>query len=198
MTDATTARLGVIAAARAMLARGLVSSTVGNVSARCGRGMVITPTRRHPDDLEPVDLVELDLDGRSVDGDACPSLEWRLHAAVYRERPDVGAVVHTHSPHAVARSFDPAPLLIETEERTYFDLDRIEVAEPAPAGSEELARAVVRALGSRQVALLARHGSVGVGCDPRDALEMCCLAEHQCVIAHMRQPASLPARAGGG
>jgi L-fuculose-phosphate aldolase len=171
-----------------MLARGLVVSTAGNVSVRCAGGLLITPTRRHPDDLAPADLIPVALDRRGAHrcvGD--PSLEWRLHAAIYRARPDVGAVVHTHSPHATARSFDRAPLLVETEERTYFDLERIDVADPAPAGSEELARAAVRALGSRPAALLARHGVVGVGQDPRDALDMCCLVEQQALIAGLRE-----------
>jgi L-fuculose-phosphate aldolase len=177
-------RSQVIAAARTMLARGLVSSTVGNVSVRWAGGLLITPTRRHPDDLDPEDLVQLELDGSAANGGAgAPSLEWRLHAAIYQARADAGAIVHTHSPHATARSFEPAPLVIQTEERTYFDLDRIEIAEPAPAGSEQLARAAVRALGPRPAVLLARHGVIGVGADPRDAVEMCSFVEHQALIA---------------
>jgi len=174
------ARQEIVAAARAALARGLVTSTVGNVSARCETGMLITPTRRHPEDLAPDDIVELSLDGL---GAGEPSLEWRLHAAVYRARPDVGAIVHTHSPHAVARSFDPSSLVVETEERVYLGLDRIDVAPPGGAGTPELARAAVRTLGSRPAVLLARHGVVGTGADPRSALEMCCAVEHQAQIA---------------
>jgi GTP cyclohydrolase II len=189
-------RRRVVAAAREMSARGLVFSTVGNVSGRWGGGMVITPTRRHPRELEPADLVHLDLDGRNL-SESCvpPSLEWRLHAAIYRARPDVGAVIHTHSPHATARSFDPAPLVVETEERTYFDLDRIEVAPPAPAGSQQLSRAAVWALGSRPAVLLARHGVVGVGSDPGEALDMCCLVEHQAIITGLLKRPPRPATA---
>jgi GTP cyclohydrolase II len=191
-------RRRIVAAAREMSARGLVFSTVGNVSARWGKGMVITPTRRHPRELEPADLVHLHLNGRRLQaGAAAPSLEWRLHAAVYHARPDVGAVIHTHSPHATARSFDPAPLVIETEERTYFDLDRIEVAAPAPAGSDALASAAVWALGPRPAVLLSRHGVVGVGSDPGEALEMCCLVEHQALVAGLLQQSPRGAAAAG-
>ena len=174
----------LVAIAREIQARGLVCSTAGNVSARCDGGMLITPTRRRPSVLEPDEIVHLDLDGRPVsESRHPPSLEWRLHAAVYRARPDVGGIVHTHSPHATARSFDQAPLLLETEERTYLGLDRIEVAAPAPAGSDELARGAVQALGARPAALLARHGVIGVGSDPEEAFQMCCLVEHQALIA---------------
>jgi L-fuculose-phosphate aldolase len=186
MTGSKPTRHAVIAVAQAMLSRGLVVSTVGNVSARRGDAFLITPTRRHPDDLHADDLVEVALGWpRTDDGPHEASLEWRLHAAIYSARPDVDGIVHTHSPHATARSFNLAPLVIETEERTYFDVDRIEVSDPAPAGSSELARACTGALGPRPAVILAKHGVVGVGATPRDALEMCCFVEHQSQISEL-------------
>ena len=174
------AREEIVATARRMRDLGLVTHTVGNVSNRLGAGMLITPTRVHPHDLDPAEIVELSLDGH---GPGNPSLEWPLHAAIYRARPDVRAIVHTHSPQATARSFDPTPLIVETEERTYLDLDRIDVAPPAPAGSTELAEAVAHTLDHRPAVLLARHGVIGTGATPRDALEICCVVEHQATIA---------------
>ena len=174
----------IITAARTMLARGLVAGTTGNVSTRLGGGrMLITPTRVHPDDLTADRLVELGLDGTRADGGGHPSIEWRLHAEVYRARPDVSAIVHSHSPHAIARSFDPSPVLVETEERTYLGLSQINVAEPARAGSLELARAAVAALGSLPAVLLGRHGAVAVGATPRDAVELATVVEHQAQVA---------------
>ena len=175
-------RQQVVDTFRRMRTLGLVVHTAGNVSMRSPDGMLITPTRVHPDDLRPEQVVALPLCG----GTGSPSLEWRLHAAVYCARPDVCAIAHTHSPYAVARSFDPAPLLVATEERDYLALDRIEVAPHAPAGSEALASTVVAALGARGVALLARHGVVGVGETPAEALEMCCVAEHQAQVDYLR------------
>lgn len=176
------ARHEIVAAARRMRDLGLVTHTVGNVSARLGAGMLITPTRVSPYALDPFQIVELSLDGC---GAGTPSLEWPLHAAIYRARPDVHAIVHTHSPYATARSFDPAPLTVDTEERVYLGIDRIEVTAPAPAGSEDLGRGAVQALGPRSAALLARHGVVGVGSDPAEALEICCMVEHQALIAEV-------------
>lgn len=173
----------IIEAARMMLARGLVAGSTGNVSGRVPGGLLITPTRVHPADLTPASLVELTLEGEHTPAAGRPSLEWRLHAEVYRARPEVDAIVHTHSPHAIARSFDPAPIVVETEERTYLGLPRIEVAEPAAAGSLELALAGVAALGSRPAALLSRHGAVSVARSPRDAVELATVVEHQAQIA---------------
>jgi ribulose-5-phosphate 4-epimerase/fuculose-1-phosphate aldolase len=69
-----------------------------------------------------------------------------------------------------------------TEERTYLGLDRVEVAELAPAGSPELARHAVHALGDRAACLLARHGVLAVGARPRDAVEVASAVEHQAVV----------------
>lgn len=174
----------IVTAARTMLARGLVAGTTGNVSTRLDGGrMLITPTRVHPDDLSAARLVELGFDGGHDASGELPSIEWRLHAEVYRARPDVAAIVHTHSPHAIARSFDPSPIVVETEERTYLGLTRINVAEPAPAGSAELARAAVAALGALPAALLARHGAIAVGGTPREAVELATVVEHQAQVA---------------
>ena len=195
MSIAGDPRDDVVDVARAMYARGLVVASAGNVSVRSGAGMLITPTRRHPDDLARSDVIALDLDGTAQRGVWAPSLEWRLHAAIYRARPDVQAVVHTHSPYAVARSFDPTPLRVVTEEREYFSVDRIEVAKPARAGSMALAQSAVSALGARPAVLLAHHGAIGVGGCARDALDMCLLVEQQALIAAQLNNAS--ARPGG-
>jgi L-fuculose-phosphate aldolase len=167
----------IVATSRAMLDRGLVTGTAGNVSARLTAGMLITPTRVHPADLRPGDLVELGLDG-AVAGPGSPSVEWRLHAAILRSRADVLAIVHTHSPHAVARSFDPAAVEVQTQEREYLGLDRIAVAPPVAAGTAELAEAAMTALAGAPAVLLARHGVVAVGRTPRDALELASTIEH--------------------
>lgn len=163
--------------------RGLVTGTVGNVSARYGDGMLITPTRRDYRRLRPTEIVELSLDGtRSADCRTEPSIEWRLHAAIYDARPDVRAIVHTHSPYAMARSFDPAPIIVQTEEGVYLGLDEIDVALWHPAGSVALAREAVMRLGSRHAVLLARHGALGTGHTPDAALEICAAVEHQALI----------------
>jgi L-fuculose-phosphate aldolase len=181
-----TTAAAVIAAATGMVRAGLTTGTLGNVSTRVSaEHMLITPTRRYAEDLTPDDLVRIDL--RRDDADHRASQEWRMHAAIYRACPDVGAVVHTHSPHATARSFDPWPLIVETEERTYLGLRRIPVVPAVPAGTRELADQVAAALAGEHGVLLARHGVVATGSDPRDALALCAAVEHQAIIDHIRR-----------
>jgi L-fuculose-phosphate aldolase len=171
----------VVAAYATMLERGLITGSTGNVSMRVGGGMLITPTRVHPHDLHPDGLAECGFGGAVSTG--APSLEWRLHAEIYLHRRDVQAIVHTHSPYAIARSFDASRLDVLTEERRYFGLDHIEVAAFAPAGSGELASATCRALGRQPGVLLARHGALAVGRDPREAVELATAIEHQAKIS---------------
>jgi L-fuculose-phosphate aldolase len=178
----------VVRVAREMRQRGLVAATMGNVSARLGNTMLITPTRHDYDELHVSDVVLMRIDDRRLaPARGTPSLEWRVHAAVYRARSDVGAIVHTHSPYATARSFDHSPLVVETEECDYLELDRICVVTPHAAGTAALAAAVVTVLGTRPALLLARHGVVAVGGTPREALEMSCVVEHQALIDHIRR-----------
>lgn len=183
----------VIAAAVRMYDRGFVTGTAGNLSARCGEDMLLTPTRRFYDGLDPGDLVIVPID-RAEPRDSPPqaSREWRMHAAIYQARPDVHAIVHTHSPYATARSFDPAPLQFITEERSYLNLDSIEVAPEASSGKRQLACRAVKYLGPRAAVLLARHGVVAVGATPRSALEICSAIEHQAQIQSLLNGARHP------
>jgi L-fuculose-phosphate aldolase len=169
----------IVAAARAMAAEGLVVGTVGNVSARVRDGFLITPTRTSYDSLTRKDLVFVrdGVDARTA------SREWPLHAAIYRARPDAGAIVHTHSVHATAWSFLDEPLGPATEELDYYATGPIRTSAPAKAGSPELGDNAVAALGGSSAVLLGRHGVVAVGSTPDDALTVARVVEHQAHVA---------------
>ena len=144
-----------------MLRLGLVSGTSGNVSARVGELMRITPSALPYPEMEEPDLVTIALDGTVVEGEREPSSEWRVHAAIYAARADAGALVHTHSEHAAAWSERGEPL------------GEWLTAPFAPAGSDEIARAAVAALGSRSAVLLGSHGVLAPGDTPAAALAVC-------------------------
>jgi L-fuculose-phosphate aldolase len=129
------------------------------------------------------DLVAIALDGEPADGAAEASSEWRVHVALYAARPDVGAVVHTHSVHATAWSFTGDPLDTGTEELEAAAGGPVLTAPFAPTGSEEIAAAAAQALGDRRAVLLGRHGAVGVGATPGEALATCVAVERQAQIA---------------
>jgi L-fuculose-phosphate aldolase len=176
-------RAEVVDAAREMLRLGLVSGTSGNVSARDGESILITPAAMAYERMSEEDVVAIDADGEPGEEGCEPSSEWRVHAAVYAARADVGAIVHTHSTHATAWSFLREPLDTGTEELEAATRGAVLTAPYAPTGSAEIAAAAVEALGDRGAVLLGRHGVVGVGATPAGALATCVVVERQAELA---------------
>jgi L-fuculose-phosphate aldolase len=160
----------LLEATRALAAEGLSPGSSGNLSFRRGSGFVITPSGVAPGALEAASLVRLDLAGRVLHGALAPSSEWPMHAALYRTRSDVGAVVHCHSPYATTlacarRAIPPLHYMIAVAAR-----DEVPCAEYAAFGSDALAASAVDALGERWATLLANHGQIAVGRDLEHAL----------------------------
>ncbi|MFC5722473.1 class II aldolase/adducin family protein [Streptomyces gamaensis] len=152
---------GVVAAARRTVADGLVVGTSGNVSARVGETILVTPSGVPYDRLGPDDAVGVDLDGRQVLGALAPTSELPMHLAVYRAT-DAAAVVHTHAVHATAVS----TLVTELPLIHYMAGalgGPVRVAPYALYGTEELARHMLRALDGRTGCLLRNHGTLTFG-----------------------------------
>ena len=113
MSDEKRLRRGIVETCRRMNASGLNQGTSGNVSARLGELMLITPTGVPYDEMAPEDVAAMPLSGEygSWAGPLAPSSEWRFHLDIMRARPEVGAIVHAHSTYAttlaIARKGDP-------------------------------------------------------------------------------------------
>lgn len=176
-------RAAVVDAAREMLRLGLVSGTSGNVSARDGESVLITPASSPYERMTEDDVVAIGPDGEPLEGAGVPSSEWRVHLAIYAARQDVGAIVHTHSVHATAWSFLEEPLDTGTEELEAVAGGAVLTARFAATGSDEIAAAAAEALGERGAVLLGRHGVVGVGATAADALAVCVVLERQAEVA---------------
>jgi ribulose-5-phosphate 4-epimerase/fuculose-1-phosphate aldolase len=176
-------RAEVVAAGREMLRLGLVAGTSGNVSARDGDRILITPAGLPYEEMEEDDVVTLSLGGAVLDGRREPSSERRVHLAVYAARPDAGALVHSHSVHATAWSFLGEPLDTGTEELEHAAGGPVLTAPFAPTGSDEIAAAAVEALGDRGAVLLGRHGVLALAESPARALDVCAAVERQAQIA---------------
>ena len=125
----------------------------------------------------------IDPQGRVISGPGTPSTEWRLHVHIYREFPEVRAVVHTHSPFATAAAVRGELPLLTDEARLYFPKG-IPVAPHAPPGTWELAQRAVEALRRGSGAcLLQQHGVVAVGKTPAGALRVALAVEEAARIA---------------
>jgi len=183
-------RAEVVATAREMRRLGLVAGSSGNVSAREGDLVHITPAALPYADMNERDVVTLDLNGRVVEGAREPSSERRVHLAVYRARPDAGALVHSHSTYATAWSFLDRPLDTGTEELEQAAGGPVATAPYAPTGTDEIALAAVEALAGARAVLLARHGVLALGESPARALDAAAVVERQAQLAWvLRGPA---------
>ncbi|MFI2005770.1 class II aldolase/adducin family protein [Streptomyces jumonjinensis] len=151
----------VVATACRTAAEGLVVGTSGNVSARVGDLVLVTPSGVPYDRLAPGDAVAVDLAGRQVLGELKPTSELPLHLEVYRST-GARAVVHTHAVHATAVS----TLVSELPAVHYMTAalgGPVRVAPYALYGSAELARNMLSALAGRTACLLRNHGTVVYG-----------------------------------
>jgi len=141
--------------AHRLVAGGYAVGRDGNLSVREGDRILITASGKPKEELTGDDVVEIDSPDRSS--------EWAVHAAIYRARPDVGAVIHAHPIHACVLAVRGEALEPLLDEVTPVLGGRVEVAEYGPSGSAELGEHAVAALGDRHAVILANHGTVTVG-----------------------------------
>ena len=165
-------RKAVATTARSMSASGLSPGRSGNVSARAGEGMLITPSGKAYGDLKADDIVYVRSDGSVPEGQGRPSTEWHFHLAIYAARPDLNAVVHTHSMHAVVlsclrKAIPPFHYMVAVAGGT-----DIPIVPYATFGTQELAGHVAKGLTNRNACLMAHHGQVAAGTSLEAALEL--------------------------
>lgn len=174
-------RQRLIAALRTLDALGLNRGSTGNASVRGAQdpaGCWITPTGMGAE-VEPDELVWLDADD-AAHGRWQPSSEWPFHRAIHRARPDLGAVVHLHSPHATALA------CLRRALPAFHYMVAIAGGDDVPCvpyhlfGSDALSRAVAAAFAGRQACLLANHGLVAGGRDIEHALKVAVEVEALC------------------
>ena len=159
------ARTDILRIALAMDDAGFAPSKSGNVSFRVEGGFIVTPSALPYRDTKPHDLVRLDLEGNILEGARQPSSEWRFHAAIYRARPEINGVVHTHSPRATALSAARRPIPAFHYMIAIAGGHDIRCAPYATFGTEDLSRYAVASLEGRKATLLSNHGVIAIGRD---------------------------------
>ncbi len=185
MTDLEHLRRKIAVVCRRAARMGLALGISGNVSCRVpGQDRILIKATGLPlARLTARQVLLLDLDGNLLEASELrPSKELYFHLAVYRKRPDVGAVVHLHPPYAMVFAAAHRLPPLHTGAARAFLSGRMALVPPAPAGSHELAEAVGEALGAEgmRAAILAEHGTVTVGADLDEALSVTEYLEDAC------------------
>jgi len=192
-------RRELVEACRAMNALGINQGTSGNISARYGDRMLITPSGLPYDEMAPEDIVPMTLVGDygSYEGDLAPSSEWRFHLDVLLDRPEVGAVVHTHSTYATTLAICRMEIPAVHYMIAAAGGPTIRVAPYATFGTEALSRNALKALKDRACCLLANHGTIATGANLKRALwlavELETLAKQYYLALAIGKPKILPA-----
>lgn len=164
---------------------GLIKGPAGNISCRHERGMLITPARASADNLTPERIVSMSIDGKA-EGPLKPSIEWQMHAEIYRQIADAHAIIHTHSDYCVALACGNQSIPAFHYMIGAFGGDDVPCAPYATFGSSELAKSAISKLQSRNACLLANHGTICHAADLETAAALTYRLEtlaHQYVLA---------------
>lgn len=181
-------RVAIIEACKAMVAKGFIVSTAGNVSARVRLpggpdAFLVTPSTVDYAAMQPGDVVLVDETGAVIEGTRNPSSERRLHLAIYHARPDIRAIIHSHAPFSTALSIARMPIEPVVDEIIPF-IGGCKVAAYGMAGTDELASSAVEALGENYAVFIANHGNVCCGTSMQHAWDVCQLVEHAARIQY--------------
>ncbi|NVM18956.1 MAG: class II aldolase/adducin family protein [Candidatus Lokiarchaeota archaeon] len=150
-----------------LLNDGHVIGSAGNVSMRVKKGeeeiVLITPSNLNYEEMEPNDILIIDLEGKVIEGERNPSVEKHLHLGIYKEREDVNVIIHSHGIYSTILSTLNLSLPPVMEELVPYLGGEVVCSEYGEAGSEELANNVKTSLEERNAVILANHGSLCCG-----------------------------------
>jgi L-ribulose-5-phosphate 4-epimerase len=177
---------------------GLVTWTSGNVSGRDpGSGLVVIKPSGVPfEELTPENMVIVDVDGQVIEGTLKPSSDVHAHNYVYRHRPDVMGVVHTHSNYctAFAAVGEPIPVYLTAIADEFGG--PIPVGDYARVGNDEIGREIIRSIGHSPAILMKNHGVFTIGDNPTAALKAAVMVEDVArtvwLALQLGQPQELP------
>ncbi|RAI02989.1 class II aldolase [Acuticoccus sediminis] len=162
-------RAALVTAYRTLLAEGLIVGSAGNVSVRIEDGLLITPSAVPAAEMEPADIAVVPFDGEAT---GRPSSEWRFHRDLFLARPDLKAVVHTHSPNATAIATLRKPIPASHYMVAMAGGKEIPLAPYATFGTQALSEAICATMARVNACLLSNHGVVAAGVNLAKAMDL--------------------------
>ena len=169
----------LVNASRKIFKKNLVQRGEGNLSIRIPNSneFLVTPTYNDYENMTIDDVVHMDFEERKISGILNASSEYRLHIAIYKARPKVNAVIHTHSPYATMLAVARKDLPMLLEEMVVWVGGRVKCADFTKANTKEIGDSAVAALGTNNAILIANHGVLVCGKDMDSAIKTAELVE---------------------
>ncbi len=174
----------VCAAGKKLLKEGLVARTWGNVSVRINdHQMVITPSGRRYDELNPADMVLVDFYTLKFEGKIKPSSELKLHCQVYKTRPHIQAVIHTHQMYAsIVAASQKNVVVLQPAHQQILGGSVVKTAPYALPNTKKITVETANAIEQASAALMANHGAVCIGTSLDSAFEVAHTLEQACEV----------------
>lgn len=173
------ARKEIIDAGNQMISSALVVGTWGNISVRIADEdlIAITPSGVDYDKLISENIPIIDFEGNLIDGNMKPSIELPMHLEIYKKRPDIGAIVHTHSTYCTAMAIARKPIPASCEDLIQIVGGNVRVSEYRLPGTDDLGKVAVEALDERNAVLLANHGLLAAGKNLKETIKIAFICE---------------------
>jgi L-fuculose-phosphate aldolase len=177
-------KIEVCKAGKRLLKEGLVARTWGNVSIKVNdTQMVITPSGRPYDELTPNDMVLVDIYTLKYEGNIKPSSELKLHCQVYKTRPHINAVIHTHQMYAsVVAAAQKDVMVLNEEHQQILGAKIIKAAPYALPNTKKITIETAKAIEQSNAALMSNHGVVCIGADLENAFVVARTLESACEL----------------
>ena len=184
MVDIEQLRRDIVDTGVKLICNDLTHGTCGNISCRIPgeEKILVTPSKIPYEDIKPEDLLLMDFESRVFEGTGKPSVETPFHLAIYKNRHDVGGIIHTHSLYtlAVSASVDSVPVFLD---EIFSNVGgKLDVSKYAVPGSSELAENIMFSLRDKNALLLSNHGALCCGKNIEVAFETLEAVEKICKI----------------
>lgn len=160
----------IIETGKIMYDKGFVPGTAGNISVLCDNKIYITASGSCLGRLKETDIAVYDLDSLSVIGNAKPSSEFKMHLSIYKNRPEIRAIVHGHPPKATTCAVSGIELKEPLVAEAYFSLGEVPIVNYSLPSSDKLAQEVANAFTRYEAVLMANHGAAVIGKSLKNAL----------------------------
>lgn len=171
LIDETRLKEDICEVGKRIYGRGFVAANDGNITVRIAENEILTtPTGVSKGFMTPDMIIKVDMNGDVISGKLRPSSEIRMHLAVYRKRPDAGAVLHTHPPTATGFAVAGIPLDKYTLPEIVINLGMIPLAPYATPSTDEVPESIMPYIANCNAFLLANHGALTIGRDVYDSL----------------------------